>query len=210
MALNASTDPSENRVFGLVLRSHASGEADMVLRLLTDSLGKIAVFARNARRSKKRFTGNVEMFDSGVFEIRRGRGTLIELVSFTPHSTLKEVRVDFDKLAAASLLCECTDLLVKEEQGHKDEQEKIFTDIDLGLRAIEEAHGTIEICRAVFLSLSSLLITTGFLDHNSSRQPSAQNLLMLLKRVEDSSERELISKQAFIGVLKTLKRAKAT
>jgi DNA repair protein RecO (recombination protein O) len=46
----------------LLLRKTDYGEADLVLSVLTDGLGRIAVMAHAARASKRRFAGGIEPF----------------------------------------------------------------------------------------------------------------------------------------------------
>jgi DNA repair protein RecO (recombination protein O) len=49
-------------VSALLLRKIDYGESDLVLSVLTDSLGRISVMARAARASKQRFAGGIEPF----------------------------------------------------------------------------------------------------------------------------------------------------
>jgi DNA repair protein RecO (recombination protein O) len=48
----------------LLLRKIDYGEADLVLQMLTDTLGRVGVIARFARASKRRFAGGVEPIHS--------------------------------------------------------------------------------------------------------------------------------------------------
>lgn len=55
-------DLRAHRVEALVLRSIAYGDADAVVQLLTRGRGRIAVFVRGAKTSRKRFGGALELF----------------------------------------------------------------------------------------------------------------------------------------------------
>src|SRR5581483_4569309 len=57
-----SVDLRAHRVDALVLRSIAYGEAEAVVHLLVRGRGRVAAFARGARRSRKRFGGALEPF----------------------------------------------------------------------------------------------------------------------------------------------------
>ena len=46
---------------GIVLRATATKEADYILNILTDTLGRIAVVARGARRKGSRITASCEL-----------------------------------------------------------------------------------------------------------------------------------------------------
>ena len=61
---------------GIVLRATATKEADYILNILTDSLGRIAVVARGARRKGSRIAAGSELlaFPSS-YSISAGTGT---------------------------------------------------------------------------------------------------------------------------------------
>ena len=176
------------------------------MRVLTFEYGKLSIFARGIRKSKRRFAGNIEIFDCGNFEIKDGRGSLPILTNFEQGSTLRSVRENFDKLAAASLVCECIDLLVREEQTHDGEHEHIFENVTLTLQAIEEASNIAEICRAVYIGLSSCLSITGFIEKDLTKPPTKNNLLKLISTIENCVERQLVSKDPFITIFGELKK----
>lgn len=58
----------------LLLRSVDYGDSDRIVTLLTESRGKVAVMARGARASKKRFAGALEPYALIEAEIAIGRG----------------------------------------------------------------------------------------------------------------------------------------
>jgi len=59
----------------LVLRAVDLGESDRVVHLLTPETGRIAVIAKGARRSTKRFPGTLDFFNQLHVQIERKRGT---------------------------------------------------------------------------------------------------------------------------------------
>lgn len=65
----------------IVLRSVDYAEADRIVTLLARDLGKIAVIARGARKSQKRFAGALEPFAVLSAEIAPGRGEVSRLAS---------------------------------------------------------------------------------------------------------------------------------
>ena len=58
----------------LLLRSVDYGDADRIVTLLTERHGKVALIARGARRSKKRFAGSLEPYALIEAELALGRG----------------------------------------------------------------------------------------------------------------------------------------
>lgn len=65
----------------IVLRSVDYAEADRIVTLLARDLGKIAVMARGARKSQKRFAGALEPFAVLTAEVAPGRGEVSRLAS---------------------------------------------------------------------------------------------------------------------------------
>lgn len=68
--------PPAHRTRALLLRSLDYGEADRILTFFTEVHGKVAVLARGARRSRKRFGGALEPFSLLEVEFVAGRGSL--------------------------------------------------------------------------------------------------------------------------------------
>ena len=62
----------------LVLRGVDYGEADRILTLLTPELGRVAVLARGARKSQRRFAGALEPF-AVLAAVERGPASLAGL-----------------------------------------------------------------------------------------------------------------------------------
>ena len=48
---------------GIVIRTHASGDSNLVVKLMTPERGKLALFAKSARASSKNFRSGLEVFD---------------------------------------------------------------------------------------------------------------------------------------------------
>ena len=65
----------------IVLRSVDFAEADRIVTLLAKDLGKLAVIARSARKSQKRFGGALEPFAVLTAEVALGRGEVSRLAS---------------------------------------------------------------------------------------------------------------------------------
>lgn len=181
----------EPKIEGIIVRTYPYGESDIICRVITSARGKACLIAKHARSSKKRFPSSLDIFDSGIFEVKNGKGSMHVILSFKPRAIFRRTRENLDKLVAASVLCESFDLLVHEEfEGGLE----YFETLSLGLQAIEESDDLKEIMRALFLSLRGLLSYSGFFRPETELGPSANNLLLLLNKVEESAEKELTSK----------------
>ncbi len=83
-------------VSALLLRKTDYGESDLVLAVLTDTLGRVGVMARAARASKRRFAGGIEPFHGLCIHLDEPqRGELYRL---------RETRFDRPRLGLVSNL----------------------------------------------------------------------------------------------------------
>lgn len=183
---------------GIVIAIHPSGESDLVARVLTKTEGKISLIAKHARKSTKRFSGSLDLFDQGNFELAGSSGQLHSLQGFSCHSALRPLRENLDKMVMAGLVCEAFDALSFEDSTDSAE---IFSILQLALEAISNANSTKESGRACYLALAELLRISGFRDAGNQLQPSAKNLLSLVKHIEQVSNREMRSRDALQDIL---------
>lgn len=84
----------------LVLRSIDYGEADRIVTLLARDLGKLAVMARSARKSQKRFGGALEPFAVLTAEVAVGRGEVSRLASASIRRTFPSILGNLAKMQA--------------------------------------------------------------------------------------------------------------
>ena len=187
---------------GIVIRVFPSRDSDLVLKVVGKGLGKVSLLAKHARRSKKRFSSSFDLFDRGRFEIKKGRGSLLLVDSFTPSSSFKNVRSDLSKLVGASFICEVFDVLVKEEA---EDSADLFDILNLCLDAVEESKELKETLRALYIATGSLLQICGF-SSETSKTPSKKAFLRLIEIVEGVVERKLATKEALVELMTTLRR----
>src|SRR3990172_5979436 len=95
------------KLLGVVLRTIDYGEADRIVALLTRERGKVSVFARGARSSRRRFGGALEPFTLLRLEARERRGgDLLALDSVAVERGFGAIRTDLARIACASYACE--------------------------------------------------------------------------------------------------------
>lgn len=207
MTKNYSHSESEHRTAlgthittpGVVLRARPYRDSDLIVHILTPLLGKIAVLARHARSSKKRFPNSLDLFDRGNIRLTTERSGALALSEFTASHSLARVRQDLDKLCLASLVCEVFDLvLVEEDQSAASE---FFEVLDLSLNAIDEAAQTRDALRATFIALMTLCKRAGIADL-SATSPGSRALTTLLDGIEQFCERPLLTRNTLRSVLK--------
>lgn len=189
---------------GIIIRTFPYGEADIILRVISPERGKVSLIAKNARNSKKRFPNSMDLLDYGIFESAIGRGSLEPVLSFRPHAPFRALRESLEKLIAASVVCESFDMIVHD---HSAEADEYFEVLSLGLRAIEDAKDIREALRGCFLTLHSLLATSGFPTIGADKSPSAKHLMELVTRVEECAEKDMLSKSSLVDLIRSLHHA---
>lgn len=105
------------RTAAVLLRSIAYGESDRIVTLLTESRGKLALMARGARRSARRFSGALEPYTLIEAEIALGRGDVGRLAEARVIRVFPGVLADLTKMSVAASGLE----LVRESIGERDE-----------------------------------------------------------------------------------------
>jgi DNA repair protein RecO (recombination protein O) len=92
------------------------GEAHKVVRLLTSERGRVAVMARGARASSKRFAGVLDIGTTVDAQLGKGRGGLPVLQAADRVTGPKKSRRDLDRLALLAYGCELCDALAAEDE----------------------------------------------------------------------------------------------
>ncbi len=94
--------PRAERARALILRTVAYGESDLVVHLLVEGQGRLAAFARSARKSNKRFGGALEPFSLvEVMLAERPSGDLVSLHESSLLEGYPALREDLGRLAHA-------------------------------------------------------------------------------------------------------------
>jgi DNA repair protein RecO (recombination protein O) len=105
----------------LVLRSLPFGESDLILHLLLPGSGRLTAIAKGARRSVKRFSGTLDLFQHlRVTVDQRRRHAMARLDQATLLRNFDALRVDPARFALGCFLLELLDRLAPEGAGRAD------------------------------------------------------------------------------------------
>ena len=105
----------------LVLRNLPFGESDLILHLLLPGSGRLTAIAKGARRSVKRFSGTLDLFQHlRVTVDRRRRSSMARLDQATLLRNFDALRVDPARFALACFLLELLDRLAPEGAAPHD------------------------------------------------------------------------------------------
>ena len=102
-------------VKGIVLRVTPTKEADYILTLLTDALGKVAVVARGARRKGSRIAAGSELLAFSELTLYQ-RGNWYYLDEASTISLFDGIRQDIELLSLASYFAEMTECVTAEDE----------------------------------------------------------------------------------------------
>jgi len=110
-------DLRAERLSALVLRALPYGESDQVVQMLARGRGRIAVFARGARSSKRRFGGALEPFQlCEVLVAARAGAQLLSLRESNVVEAHSGLRDDLHRLAHAGYAAELAHDLTREHE----------------------------------------------------------------------------------------------
>jgi len=96
---------------GIILSVRPLRESDYIAVILTQDLGKIEAIARNARKSTRRFSGGLDILDSGLFELQKPLSgkTLYTLRSLEHKNLWKRLTSSLNLLSSALLIAEISE-----------------------------------------------------------------------------------------------------
>lgn len=109
--------PSE----ALILRAVDFGESDRILHLLLPEVGRLTAIAKGARRSRRRFSGSLDLFQHLRVQVdRRKRGAMARLDAATLLRNYDALRCDPSRFALGCFLLELLDRLAPEDGARAD------------------------------------------------------------------------------------------
>lgn len=117
----------EHKLDAIVLNTYPAKDSDLVLVLLCKEMGKIRAFARGARKSKKRFFGNIEIFTQARFSLtKKPEAELYQIESLENKQTPVALR---DSLNHFLILSVCFELSNKSTADIDPELTFLFDDL---------------------------------------------------------------------------------
>lgn len=121
---------------GVVLRTINVGEADRILEIYSDDLGKVRAIARGVRKIQSRLAGHLEPFTYVDLMFARGRGDLPTITGAKAIQHYPGIRTDLDRVASASYLADLVGRLNPDAQVSK----RFPTLVKDGLAMLDAGH----------------------------------------------------------------------
>lgn len=130
----------------ILLRSVAYGEADRIVTLLTEVHGKLALMARGARRSQKRFAGSLEPFALIEAEVAVGAGEVGRLAGARVLRAYPRILGSLERMDLAGRALE----LVRELVPPREPDPRFVETVITFFERLEEADGGVAESRLAF------------------------------------------------------------
>jgi DNA repair protein RecO (recombination protein O) len=124
-----------------ILRKNIYGEADCILSIFTRDYGKITGFARNAKKSSKRFGGRLEPFIYLRISFRKRTGRMNFVEDCETINVFSSFRQNVHLFALGSFVMEHIEILVPEEEPNEKAFSLLvdtFSSLDSGRSALPE------------------------------------------------------------------------
>ena len=170
------------RVEGIIISRRNVGEADRLLTVLTREEGKVRVKAVGVRRITSRRGSHIELLNTSILHLYRGRGMpiLTEVVSIEDFSEIKQ---DLRLIGFAYYVCELMESLCPENQENR---QAYF----LLKEFLSRLSGVSNVVESVYVFENELLKLLGYWTHE--RELSHAQSVSL---IENILERRLKSRQ---------------
>ncbi len=132
-------------VTGIVLKQSPAGEYDRRISLLTKEKGKVAAFARGARKPGSRLTAATNPFSFGAFKLYQGRSSYT-LAEADVKNYFEELRTDYIGACYGMYFAEVTDFCTREGNDEREMMKLLYQ----SLRALCAASLPNPLVRCVF------------------------------------------------------------
>jgi DNA repair protein RecO (recombination protein O) len=107
---------------GIIIKRKNVGEADRIITMMTQEMGKIQVKAKGVRKITSKRSSHIELLNHGSFSLYKSGGMPI-LTEVDTYNTFNELKTDLSKVGLAYHICELVDSLCPDNQ----ENESVFS-----------------------------------------------------------------------------------
>lgn len=139
----------EIEVKGIIISTAPQGEYGRRIRMLTDKLGKITVFAKGAAKAKSRIIGATRPFTCAGFRLLRGRGDAYSICGTDIIDSFDELSFDFDASVYAMYVLETGEYFSAEGMP-EEEAKQLLNLIYVSLDALRKGRLDHELIRSIY------------------------------------------------------------
>ncbi len=113
------TSPRIYKAQAVILARKNAGEADKILRIVTNEYGKLTVIAKGIRRVSSRRSPHLEVFTHVRLIMHRGK-TMDSITEVETVETFARLRSDLSRIGIGYYFCEIVDTLLAPHQEQRD------------------------------------------------------------------------------------------
>jgi len=106
-------------VNGLVVREAKTGEADKVITLFSDKLGRITVSGKGVSSIRNKFAASAQLFTYSTFQLRK-KGNYYYIRDAFFIDNFMNIRYDVEKLSLANYICDVVCELAQEDAEDRE------------------------------------------------------------------------------------------
>jgi len=110
---------TSHKTTGIIIGKRDFGEADKILVVFTQDLGKIQVKAKGLKRALAKMAGHLEMFNLVKLELIKGK-TFYIVIGAELIDGFTEIKQDFEKTGIYYYFCEVLNKILEEGVRHKN------------------------------------------------------------------------------------------
>ncbi len=113
--MSAALTPRQQPIVGVVVRVCDFGDSHRIVEVISHEVGRLSVLARNARASRRRFAGALDVFTSIRAQATPKAGLWI-LNEAVPENARIGIRTDLARIGRAAKMCSAARALLPEQQ----------------------------------------------------------------------------------------------
>ena len=166
---------------GFILNKFSYSESDIILKVINDKGKKQTFFAKAAKKSLKRFSGGLDYFHLLNLEYSRaGSGSMGKLIATSIEVHFDTIHRDLSRFALASILLECIDHFLKED----DSEIKLFEELTSFFEKLEKSTVPLGVYCSTLIELFRILgygLTSNSRIQNAMKNNSWKELFFLLE-----------------------------
>ena len=172
-------------VTGMILKAEPVGEYDRRVVILTRERGKVAAFARGARKQGSRLLASTNPFCFGQFRLYEGR-TAYGIAESSISNYFEEFREDFEAACYGMYFLEIIDYYTRENNDEKEMLKLIYQ----SLRALLHEGFSNNLVRYIF-EIKALALNGEYPGPPTRQQPYLSSTLYTLEFIASSSVEKL-------------------
>ncbi len=176
------------KVRGIILKVKPVLDYDRRLEILTFEKGRIAAFARGARRPRSKLVGTTDQFVFGDFWLREGRDAW-QLVEVEAKEYFEPIRKELELIYAGMALCSIGAAFSAENADNEELAKALF----VSLRALEKKTDP-ALVRTVFILKA--ILAEGFGIRGEADERFSEGANAALKHIRTASPAALFAFQA--------------